>query len=229
MIWKKHSRVDSGIMIKETTVIVPTYNHARYLDRCLRSLLSQATYQDFEIICVNDGSTDETPEILQRYESEITVIKNPINLGLPSSINKAIRNSKSQFLVRVDSDDYVSRDFLGILTLALKSNKKIDSVACDYELFDESGSIRIVNCIEEPIACGIAFRRDHLIDIGLYDESFKIHEDKELMQRYLQKYSVDRLPIPLYRYRMHGANMTKNFQAGDEYLKKLNKGIRRDF
>lgn len=215
-------------MIKETSVIVPTYNHSRYLDRCLRSLLSQDTYQDYEIICVNDGSTDETSEILQRYKNEITVIENPINLGLPNSINRAIRNSKSQFVVRVDSDDYVSRNFLAILILALKSNKKIDSVACDYELFDESGSIRIVDCLEEPIACGIAFRRDHLIDIGLYDESFKIHEDKELMQRFLQKFSVDRLPIPLYRYRMHGANLTKNVEEGAEYMRKLNKKLRGD-
>ena len=92
-------------MIKETSIIVPTYNHARYLDRCLRSLLSQDTYRDYEIICVNDGSTDETSEILQRYKGEITVIENPRNLGLPGSVNKAIRNSKSQFLVRVDSDD----------------------------------------------------------------------------------------------------------------------------
>lgn len=80
-----------------------------------------------------------------------------------------------------------------------------------------------MNCVESPIACGIIFRRDLLFDIGLYDVNFEVHEDQELMQRFLKKYSVDRLPIPLYRYRMHDTNLTKNLTKSNHYLNKLKK------
>ena len=208
-------------MIKETSIIIPTFNQAKYLDRCLRSVLSQNGYDDYEVICVNDGSSDETAQILSRYQNEIQIIDNVSNQGLPASINRAILQSTGQFIVRVDSDDYVSREFIRVLTLGLKYNAKIDSVACDYEIFDEMGVSEIANCIESPIACGILFRRAHLFDIGLYDEKFRIHEDKELMTRFLRKYGVERIPIPLYRYRMHTNNMTKNLEKSDEYLTKL--------
>jgi len=208
-------------LIRETTVIVPTYNHSRYLDRCLRSILSQKNYQDFEIICVNDGSKDQSASVLARYESELTILTNSENRGLPFSINRAILESTGRFIIRVDSDDYVSENFLHILTMTLKSNSKIDAAACDYEIVGEVNSNRIVDCIAEPIACGIMFRRDSLFDVGLYDEGFRLHEDKELMSRFQNKYKVTRVPIPLYRYRMHSSNITKNLEDSELYLKKL--------
>ena len=210
-------------MYRETTVIVPTFNQAKYLDRCLRSLLHQRNYADYEVVCVNDGSDDETSLILKQYKNEITILENSENRGLPFSVNRGILESKSQFLVRVDSDDYVSENFLHLLTLTLKSSQNLDAIACDYELVGESIAGKVVNCIEEPIACGILFRRDNLFDVGLYDEQFRIHEDKELMGRFLQNYEITRLPIPLYRYRMHDKNLTKSMLESEFYMKRLMK------
>jgi glycosyltransferase involved in cell wall biosynthesis len=208
-------------IVKETVVVLPTYNQAPYLDRCIRSLLAQSQYTDYEIICINDGSTDETTSILEKYSKQITILENTINCGLPFSINRVIKESSSRFIVRVDSDDYVSRHFLRILTLALQLNNELDAVACDYEVFDSKGTISISNIEKSPIACGIMFRRDHLWEVGLYDETFKIHEDKELMTRFEKKYKVTRIPIPLYRYRKHNNNLTNDIAAGGEYLKRL--------
>lgn len=211
-------------MIRETAIILPTYNQSKYLDRCLRSLLQQKYYRDFEIICVNDGSTDETQLILEQYRNEITILNNFENKGLPFSVNRAIFESKSRFIVRVDSDDYVSENFLHFLTIPLKMNEEIDAIACDYELIGEKYVNQIVNCSLNPIACGILFRRDQLIEVGLYDENFRIHEDKELMTRFLKKFSVTRLPIPLYRYRMHEYNLTANLVESEKYMAKLRAG-----
>lgn len=207
----------------ETSVIIPTFNNAKFLERCLRSIFAQKLYTNFEVICINDGSTDETEMILKKYKDEIVIIDNIYNRGLPYSLNEGIKFSKSQFIVRVDADDYVSEKFLYFLSYTLKSNPKLNAIACDYEIIEKNGSTRVMNCVESPIACGIIFRRDLLFDIGLYDVNFEVHEDQELMQRFLKKYSVDRLPIPLYRYRMHDTNLTKNLTKSNHYLNKLKK------
>ena len=65
------------------------------------------------------------------------------------------------------------------------------------------------------------FRKEQLLDIGLYDESFKCHEDRELRFRFEQKYKIHRLELPLYRYRRHESNMTNNSQEMDLYSKRL--------
>lgn len=209
--------------MKETTVLIPIYNSAKFLDRCIRSVISQINYDNFDVVCVNDGSTDESARILEQYKDRVVILENLKNEGLPFSLNKGIKASVSQFIVRVDADDYVSRDFLSLLTLTLKSNPEIAAVACDYELFSDNLSTIIKNSSLDPIACGIMFRRDVLIDVGLYDEEFRIHEEKEFMTRYLEKYTVERLPIPLYRYRQHDNNMTKNSTLSEHYEMLLQK------
>ena len=70
--------------------------------------------------------------------------------------------------------------------------------------------LKRVNADVNPIGCGILFRIENLLDIGLYDKTFLVHEDKDLRYRFLKKYSIYRLPIPLYRYRKHDSNITNN-------------------
>lgn len=62
----------------------------------------------------------------------------------------------------------------------------------------------------DPIACGIMFRVEHVIDIGLYDEDFLSREDEDLRLRFLKKYQIERIKLPLYRYRKHENNMTND-------------------
>ena len=87
----------------------------------------------------------------------------------------------------------------------------MDAVACDYLIVDDEGNtISRNNCLKNPIACGIIFRIEQLIEIGLYDESFLLHEERDLRYRFNTKYKVHRLELPLYRYRMHNKNSTNN-------------------
>ena len=205
----------------ETAVIVPIYNRAKYLDRCLRSLLAQKNYKNYEVICINDGSTDETSKVLEQYSNQVKILVNDRNMGLPFSLNKGIRFSKSQFIVRVDSDDFVSNNFLEYLTFAMRANSSFNAIACDYETISSTYPAQIYNCAEKPIACGIMFKRDVLFDLGLYNEDFLMHEDLELMQRFTKEYRVERLPIPLYRYRMHKGNMTNDTVQSEHFISLL--------
>ncbi len=211
-------------MIPTTSVLITAYNVEQYIGRALRSVLSQRADRDsFEIIVVNDFSTDRTRFALEVFEDEIRLLNNDTRMGLPRSLNRGIRRAKGQFIVRVDGDDYVHRDFLKILELHLRLNEEIDAVACDYLLVDDDEHILArKDCMAEPIACGIMFRIEQLIDIGLYDEDFLYREDEDLRLRFLSKYQIERVKLPLYRYRKHENNMTNDAERMHYFQGMLN-------
>ncbi len=207
----------------KVSVIVATYNCERYVGRAVRSLIEQSfAKEDYEIIVVDDGSTDNTAQVLDSFGDWIRVISLGEHKGLPYACNEGIRKTLSRFVVRVDADDYVHEDFLRMEYLYLSLNESLDAVACDYYLVDERGTvIDRKNADTDPIACGIMFRKDNLVAIGLYDEKFLMLEDADLRIRYLQKYNIYRIELPLYRYRMHESNLTKNKEMADFYQNKL--------
>jgi glycosyltransferase involved in cell wall biosynthesis len=194
------------------SVIVAAHNEERYIGRCLRSLLAQTFPRTkFDIIVVDDGSTDRTAAVLKTFGNDIKVLRNDENIGLPASLNRAISSTHSKFVVRVDADDYVNASFLEILYLFLAENAQMDAAACDYLLVDDREEV-LARCdaMKEPIACGIMFRTEQLIDIGLYDESFLRHEDRDLRLRFLDRYAIHHVALPLYRYRRHDENITND-------------------
>lgn len=205
------------------SVVVPVYNQDRFVGRCIRSLLNQDFPKEkFEIIVVNDGSTDKTAAALNLFHNDISLIELKENVGLPSALNRAIRTAKAPYMVRVDGDDYVNEHFLTILHMFLAENHNMDAVACDYLLVnDREEVLGRRNCFVDPIACGIMFRTDQLIDIGLYDESFLLHEERDLRIRFLKKHSISHIEVPLYRYRRHDENLTNNGSAAEYHLSKL--------
>ncbi len=205
----------------KVSVIIPTYNREKYIGRCIRSLLNQNWSKDnYEIVVINDGSNDRTFDILKSFGDAIQIINLSENKGLPYACNKGIVESKGFFIVRVDDDDYVNEEFLKTLYNFLTINKDFDAVSCDYLIVDEKENVLAKkNSEEDPIACGIMFKKDNLISIGLYDENFLSREDEDLRIRYTKKYNIFRIALPLYRYMMHNNNMTndenkmKNFKA----------------
>lgn len=207
------------------SVIIPTYNQAEFLGRCLRSILNQnIDKQEYEIIVINDGSKDQTSKVLNIYKKDISVIDNIKNKGLPYSINRGIKIAKGRFIVRLDSDDYVNTNFLYILKIFLTENTSIDAVSCDYLIVnDQEEILSRKDSSKDPIGCGIMFRLEHLINLGLYDENFLVHEDKDLRLRFNEKYKVFRIPLPLYRYRKHQGNITNDLEKMKSHYKKLKK------
>jgi len=209
------------------SVIVCSYNHERWISRCLRSIINQNNIQnnDFEVIIVNDASEDNTKNALKTFDNinNLNIINNEINLGLPQCLNNAIKLSKGRYIVRVDSDDYVSDNFLYFLKLFMDNNRHYDAIACDYKKMDTNeNEISRHNALLEQIACGVMFRKETLIDLGLYNTNFKMREGHELKERFLKNNKkLGRLEMPFYKYRQHDNNRTKNRELLKEYDEKL--------
>jgi glycosyltransferase involved in cell wall biosynthesis len=204
------------------SVIIPAHNAERFIGRALRSVISQDHVEDFEIVVVNDASTDRTEFALDLFKQDISIMRNETRLGLPGSLNRAIRAARGKYIVRVDADDYVTSDYLFILQRFLESNTYMDAIACDYLVVDDCENVlERRNCMEHPIGCGIMFRSAHLIDVGLYDDGLLMHEDRDLRARFLEKHQISRVELPLYRYRRHDDNMTNDRSAWEHYEKRL--------
>ena len=205
------------------SVIIPVYNQEKWIGRCLRSLLYQSiNREDYELVVINDGSGDRSDYALDLFIDEIVLIKNEKNLGLPAALNKGIKASKANHIVRVDADDYVNEQFLFLLHEFLEQNKYMDAVACDYLMVDDNEEVICrKNCLNDPIGCGIMFKTSHLFEIGLYDKNFQLLEERELRHRFEKKYKIHRLELPLYRYRRHENNITNDHKALEFHEKKL--------
>ena len=86
---------------------------------------------------------------------------------------------------------------------------------------DQEDVLKQLNGRENPIGCGIMFRIDQLIDVGLYDEGFLSREEEDLRIRFEKKYTVQRVALPLYRYRRHDNNMTNDEERMNDFAKNL--------
>ena len=205
------------------SVIIPVHNQEIYISRCLRSILDQSlSRNEYEVIVINDGSKDKTGRILKTFQNHIKIISNKRNKGLAFSLNQGIESSKGRFIVRLDSDDYVNREYLKILQMYLLYNNESNAVSCDYFIVDEiENIIKKENSKKKPIGCGIMFRAESLINVGMYDKKFLVHEDRDLRIRFTKKYNIDRIALPLYRYRKHQKNITKDKNKMKLHYKKL--------
>jgi glycosyltransferase involved in cell wall biosynthesis len=194
------------------SVIVCAWNEELYIQTCIRSLLNQKIEAPFEIILVNDCSTDSTLKIMENYrDTGIVKIKSNLkNMGIGYTSNVGIRMAHGRYVVRVDADDYVSEYFLQTLFLAMNDMVTYKAVSCDYHLVSKNGEIiGRKKFPDAPIACGIMFEKEALIDIGLYNDDLRVFEERELLKRFLGSYQILNLPISLYRYRIHEANTSR--------------------
>lgn len=122
------------------SIVLPIYNVAEYLDECLHSIFVQS-FNDFEVIMVNDGSTDASEKIAQTYADKDSRFKliSKINGGLSSARNVGIENAKGQYICFVDSDDFIHNDYLKVMyEAAIK--QEADMVFADYHEIAEDGT-----------------------------------------------------------------------------------------
>jgi glycosyltransferase involved in cell wall biosynthesis len=207
----------------KVSIVITCYNRENYLARAIRSAISQRfPADDFEVVVVDDGSTDHSPQIAADYGDEIVYIRHEENRGLPCARNTGIRRARGRYVVNLDADDYMHQDLIYVEHLHLALNPHWGAVSCDYVLVDEyERHISRVSGTEKPIACGMMFRKDALIAIGLYDEELLMCEDKDLRLRFMQQYHIGHVNLPLYRYRKHDGNLTNNEVAVEYYDAKI--------
>ena len=206
------------------SIIVPIYNVEKYLPRCIESILNQ-TFKDFELVLVNDGSTDKCKEICEKYkkmDSRI-IVANKKNGGLSSARNLGLDISKGDYIGFVDSDDFIHVNMYEILFNIINTNGS-DIVICDYHKVNEDNikkceemksnnhdirveNINNIDSIEKVLTVGKKFivawnkiYKRSLFDNLRYKEGV-IYEDEFLAHRILYKCSkVSIINQALYYY-----------------------------
>lgn len=123
--------------MKKISIIVPVYNTAAYLDKCLKSLLQQ-TLKDIEIIIINDGSTDESDNIIKKYHDNRIRYISKKNEGIGKTRNLGIDLATGEYLSFIDSDDYIEPNFCEKM-YELATSAKCDIVICDY--YEDHGNV----------------------------------------------------------------------------------------
>lgn len=169
----------------KVTIIVPVYNVEAYLARCLDSLAKQ-TCRDYEIICINDCSPDNSSKILEeytrRYQDKLTVLENKRNIGLGKTRERGIRHARGKYILFVDSDDYIRKDFVETYLREMERNpcdiviggytRDVDGKLTGHKV---SGSVWSV--VTYPIACAKMFRKEFLTEHGLEFSDIRCGED----------------------------------------------------
>lgn len=204
------------------SIILPCYNASLYLEKSLRSLLNQ-TYSYFELITIDDGSQDETLDILNNYkksDSRIIVSMNASNLGIPKTLNKGIQMANGKYIARMDADDIASPYRLEKQLNYLHKNLDIDFLGTSINLINDAGhfilkqpfsassstSCHFISYFTSPIIHSTLIGKAKIFKDALYSES-KDHlhiEDFELFQRLIAKgYKLSNLHEPLLSSRHH--------------------------
>lgn len=210
----------------KVSVIVTAHNYGKYLPQCLDSVLKQR-FDDWEMITVNDGSMDDTTAILERYlknHPEKIRIVTLEGVGLAKACNAGIRASHGSYVIRLDADDYFDENILLIEANILDNDPNIHMVYPDYYRISKHGEImdsyRLAKANDEvklldrsPLAAGAMYRRECYDAIGGYNEELRYQEDYDFWIRFIDKFNVYNVNLPLMYYRKHEAGMSNNFTA----------------
>lgn len=153
-------------MNEKVSIIIPAYNAAATIDRCLKSLLNQSTKETYRIIVLNDGSTDNTLDKLAKYagNSKIEIV-NKNNTGASATRNQGLKLAKSEYVTFVDADDYVENDYLESL-LRQYSFQKCDLSIIGYCKEDENKEVRFKSLGEKSVLNRERALHDILISTG---------------------------------------------------------------
>jgi len=199
----------------DISLVITNYNKARLIDRAIRSCLNQLVFRKtIEIIVIDDASTDDSIKVISEFSDEIKLHVNSSNMGVAHSSNVGIEMAMGRYLMRVDADDYLSALSCEFLSQILDNNSSIDYVYADHYRINVSGHItEKVSLSTKDIlymhGAGVLMRTEMLRSVGGYDVSLRNCEDYDLLYR-LDKdgYKGYHVPAPLYRYYIHGGNMT---------------------
>ncbi|MEE9274082.1 MAG: glycosyltransferase family 2 protein, partial [bacterium] len=205
----------------KVTVYIPAHNYGRYVIQAVESVLRQ-TMDDWELIVIDDGSTDNTAELLEQYRGhpQIRIIEQE-NKGLNVTNNIALRLASGEYLMRLDADDYLDENILLVLSNVLDTKPGVGLVYPDYYLVDEEGEIfeivrrkkikEEVELLDLPAhgACTM-IRKENLLEIGGYYEEFNRQDGYGLWLKFIQRYNPYNVNVPLFYYRQHEGSLTRN-------------------
>ena len=206
----------------KVSVYIVNHNYGRYLEQAIESVLNQS-FGDFELLIFDNGSSDGSTEIIARYARHEQVAAFwQDNIGLSRTNNLAIRRSRGQYVLRLDADDYLHPNALELLAGTLDRRPDVGLVFPDYFLVDADGKVLEVmqrhnfdqvTLLDQPAhgACTM-IRRECLEALNGYDESYHCQDGWDLWVRFIRRYGVANLNLPLFYYRKHGNSLSDNEQ-----------------
>ncbi|MEQ8473571.1 MAG: glycosyltransferase [Marinoscillum sp.] len=203
------------------SVYITNYNYGSFIRKAIQSVLDQ-TIDNYELIIIDDGSSDNSKDIIQEYTDLpfIQVIYQQ-NKGLNVSNNIALRASKGKYIMRLDADDYLAPNALEVLSHRLEADDELGLVFPDYYTVDEEGNLlelhqrhdfkKEVKLFDQAAhgACTM-IRCNFLRKLGGYNESFSCQDGYELWVKFTRHYKVQNVNEALFFYRQHGKNLTSN-------------------
>ena len=214
----------------KVSIIIPVYNAEKFLSETIESVIAQ-TYTDWEIIAVDDGSTDRSREILRKYEQRLPLKIRVItqkNSGVSIARNNAIAIAKGEYIAFLDHDDLWLPDKLEKQVELLDSNKELGLVYSDSYVIGEKGNLTRRKTLFESVKPfrGNAFnelfydnfiplltaiiRKEVLNKVGMFDPKYKIAEEYDLFLKIAEYYPVDFVEQPLAKYRIHDKSVSRN-------------------
>jgi glycosyltransferase involved in cell wall biosynthesis len=213
---------DSPRNIPAVSVIIPAYNQARYVRKSIQSVFDQ-TYPDFELIVVDDGSTDETPQILASIHDPRMRVVRQQNAGLSAARNTGLRESSAPLVTLLDSDDFFLPDKLYVLKEYLDTHADIGMVSGGTQYVDQDDqvfaeAIESTGSLDLPAILfrnpftpsAVMVRREWFDTVGMFDETLRACEDWNLWQRMAYagcQFAWVNHPVTAYRF--HRGQMTR--------------------
>lgn len=223
--------------IPKVSVIIPTYNREHLISNSIQSVLAQ-TYKDFELIIVDDGSSDNTEEVVLSFKDErIRFIKQPVNRGVSAARNTGIKAARGSYIAFLDSDDEWLPQKLELQLELLDSRHDIAIVCSDAYVFDNRTGSTISRlwhdnpsyhwgnprkAIQHPlrellqgffITCqGTVVRRLVFTEVGYFDESLHTHEDWDMLVRIFQRFRAYIMDVPLFRFSWGSGTLSSNYE-----------------
>jgi glycosyltransferase involved in cell wall biosynthesis len=218
----KFENEDSAPLV---SIILPCYNEEKYLEDCLKSILAH-NYTNFELIIINDGSTDQTENVINATKDiRIVYLKNDINKGITYSLNKAIKLAKGKYTCRMDADDKMVLNRLKLQIEFLENNQDYGMVGSWMNIIDSFGmpvsrielptdnmDIKLSMLFYNPFAHPAVTLRTEIAKKLKYNARFKYCEDYDLWFRIAARFKVKNLPIALVEYRTHLKNSSTSNQ-----------------
>ncbi|HLB32256.1 MAG TPA: glycosyltransferase [Patescibacteria group bacterium] len=218
----------------KVSIILPVYNREAYIEEAIESVLSQ-NYQDFELIIIDDGSTDATKKIITDIKSSKIKYHFRKNQGEYSATNKALRLVKGQYITWLHSDDFLLPESLVSRVQYLDDNREIEIVHGEVIGIDEKKQIRkhlkatkddhftvfCHYCMDENERTKrqyythyhtFMYRREILDKVGFLDEKLRYGGDLDWMMRALRECKIGYLPQVLYCYRHHAQSITRTLK-----------------
>jgi glycosyltransferase involved in cell wall biosynthesis len=217
------------------SVVIATYNMGQYINLAVDSILQQ-TWQNIEVIVIDDGSTDHTPTTMATYENDVRVkyVRTP-NQGQPKAKNTGIQNTLGEFIAFCDADDLWEPNKLAV-QMPLFDNPKVGIVYSEVSNIDEnnnryvksgnetrhSGKVTNQLLIENFVPFGTAvIRRSCIERNGIFDEDFRMGIDWDLWLRYSLDWEFAYTPERTYIYRVWSGQMSTNYRGRYDFATRI--------